>query len=108
VAEIVAQRLVEAADQSQAAAQRHETWLLTSGIVTLDQMKMLSPFVCAAGHAYRAQIVGYYEDGTAASRVEVVFDATGAVPRIVSWKDISHLGRGYPLDLLGVRAASGL
>jgi hypothetical protein len=66
-------------------------------------MKLLSPFVCGGGDVFRGQIVGYFEDGTAASRAEVIFDATGAVPRILSLKDISHLGRGYPLELLGVR-----
>ena len=103
VEEIINQRVLEATDDAEAAATQHETWLLTSGIVTLDEMKLLRPFVCAGGDVFRAQIVGYYEDGTAASRAEVIFDATGAVPRIVSLRDISHLGRGYPLELLGVR-----
>ncbi len=103
VDEIVNQRVAEASSDDEAAARRSETWILMSGIVTLDEMRLLSPFICAGGDVYRAQIVGYYEDGTAASRAEVVFDATGAVPRIVSYRDISHLGRGYPLELLGVR-----
>ena len=66
-------------------------------------MKQLVPFICAGGDVYRAQVVGYYEDGGAASRAEVIFDATGAVPRVVSLRDISHLGRGYPLEMLGVQ-----
>ncbi len=107
VQELLTARATEPADENEEAAFKHETWLLTSGIVTLDQMKALSPFVCAGGDVYRAQIVGYYEDGSASSRAEVVFDATGAVPRILSYRDISHLGRGYPLDLLGLRMAAG-
>ncbi len=106
VNEILSQRVLEATDDAEAVARMHETWLLTSGIVTLSEMKLLSTFVCAGGDVFRAQIVGYYEDGNAASRAEVIFDATGAVPRIVSFRDISHLGRGYPLELLGVRMAS--
>jgi hypothetical protein len=105
---ILTERLLEATDEEMAAAQKHETWLLTSGIVTLEQMKLLSPFVCAGGDVYRAQIVGYYEDGSAASRAEVIFDATAAVPRVVSFRDISHLGRGYPLELLGLRMAAAV
>lgn len=103
VGEILNQRSFESTSEADAALRQHETWLLTSGIVTLDQMKQLVPFVCADGDVFRAQIVGYYEDGGAASRVEVVFDAAGAVPRVVSLRDISHLGRGYPLDMLGVQ-----
>ncbi|NLF73366.1 MAG: general secretion pathway protein GspK [Candidatus Anammoximicrobium sp.] len=80
----------------------HETWLLTQGLVTLDEMRSLMPFVCAGGDAYRAQIIGYYDDGGAASRLEVVLDATQQPPRVLLWRDISHLGRGYALDTLGV------
>ena len=106
VAEILNQRSFESTSESETAARQHETWLLTSGIVTLDEMKKLTPFICAGGDVFRAQIVGYYEDGSAACRAEVLFDATGAVPRVVSFRDISHLGRGYPLEMLGVQLAN--
>ncbi len=99
VEQIISQRLVEPDPGD--TSQQHETWLLTSLIVTLDEMKQLMPFITARGDVHRAQIVGYYEDGGAASRAEVVFDATGELPRIVFWRDISHLGRGYSLELLG-------
>ncbi|TVS15569.1 MAG: general secretion pathway protein GspK [Planctomycetaceae bacterium] len=82
--------------------QRHETWLLTSGIVTLDEMRALMPFVCGGGDVYRTQVIGYFEDGRASARVEVVLDATQLPPRVLLWRDISHLGRGYPLEMLGV------
>jgi DNA uptake protein ComE-like DNA-binding protein len=81
---------------------QHETWPLARGIVTLDEMKTLSPFVTAGGDVYRAQIVGYFDSGEIGARAEVVFDATTALPRILSWRDISHLGRGYPREILGV------
>ncbi|MFO7905952.1 MAG: general secretion pathway protein GspK [Planctomycetota bacterium] len=103
VDEIINQRALEPADEDEAMARRHETWLLTSGIVTLEEMKALSPMICAGGDVFRAQIVGYHENGIAACRAEVIFDATAAVPRVVSWKEISHLGRGYPLDVLGLQ-----
>ena len=80
---------------------QHETWLLTEGIVTLEEMKSMIPFVCTGGDVFQAQIVGYYEDEAAASRAEVIFDATTPLPRVLFWRDISHLGRGYPLDVLG-------
>jgi hypothetical protein len=106
VDEIISQRYQETTDEDQVDTHKHETWLMTEGIVTLDEMKTLSPFVTARGDVFRAQIVGYFEDGGAASRVEAVFDATSPRPRILSWKDISHLGRGYPLELLGVQLIS--
>jgi DNA uptake protein ComE-like DNA-binding protein len=104
VEEILSQRSLMLNDEgSDVSAYRHETWLLTSGLVTLDEMKALSPLINAGGDIFRAQIVGYFEDGGAASRVEVIFDATEALPRILSWRDISHLGRGYPLETLGLQ-----
>ena len=83
-------------------ARQHETWLLAEGIVTLDEMRALTPFVTARGDVFRAQVVGYYQGGGPSSRAEVVLDATGAVPRLLFWRDISHLGRGYALEMLGV------
>jgi hypothetical protein len=96
---ILAQRTVDTATADPARA--YETWLLTEGIVTLAEMKALMPFVCGGGDAYRCQVVGFFQGGQASSRAEVVFDATSPLPRIVSWKDLSHLGRGYSMDMLG-------
>lgn len=81
---------------------RHETWLLTEGLVDLTTMKLLQPFITSGGHVYRAQVVGYFQSGQAAARSEVIFDATGLLPRVVLWRDMSHLGRGYALETLGI------
>jgi hypothetical protein len=81
---------------------RHETWLLDEGVVTLTEMKLLQPFICSGGDVYRAQVVGYFQSGQASARAEVIFDATGLLPRVVLWRDMSHLGRGYALETLGV------
>lgn len=97
--------------QDQQNYYRHETWLLKqSGInfllggapFTLEDMKALQPFICGGGSVFRAQIIGYFEGGTASARGEVVIDATTVTPRIRLWRDLSHLGRGYPLDVLGL------
>ncbi|MFM8252788.1 MAG: general secretion pathway protein GspK [Planctomycetota bacterium] len=98
--ELLSRREPEASESK--PNQRFETWLLTEGIVTLDEMKSLSPFVCAGGDVYRGRIVGYFQGGQAASRAEVVFDAAQSPPRIILWRNVSHLGRGYPLETLGV------
>ena len=79
----------------------HETWLLTEGLVTLDEMRSLSPYVCAGGDVYRTQVVGFFDNGQASARLEVLLDATQIPPRILLWRDISHLGRGFPLEILG-------
>jgi hypothetical protein len=88
---------------------RFETWLLTDGLLInedgspdLATMKQLVPFINAGGDVYRAQIVGYYQGFGASARVEVVLDGSGLAPRRLLWRDLSHLGRGYPLDVLGI------
>jgi len=103
VDQIVAQR---PQDPNQADDEfQYETWIYTKGIVTLAQMKKLIPYVCAGGAVYRTQVVGYYDKGGPAARIEVVIDATSSPPGIVFWRDMTPLGRGYPLDTLGVDAS---
>ena len=100
---IIEQRPLELDPQNEDPNLKFESWLLTTGLVDLEQMKTLMPFVTAGGDVFQAQVVGYFEDGGAASRTEAIFDTTGKIPRVVFWRDISHLGRGYPLELLGVQ-----
>ncbi len=79
---------------------RHETWILSEGIVTLEEMKPLMKFINAGGDVYRAQIVGYFDQEGPTARVEAIIDAT-STPRMWFWRDLSHLGRGYSLESLG-------
>ncbi len=81
---------------------KHETWLLTSALVSLDEMKALMPYVTTGGDVYRAQVVGYLDRGGPAARLEVILDATQDLPEVLLWRNISHLGRGYPLETLGI------
>jgi hypothetical protein len=69
-------------------------------------MRTILPFVCAAGSAQRAQIVGFFDDEGPAARIEAVVDTSSGYPRVVFWRDMSHLGRGYPLSTLGAGVES--
>lgn len=80
----------------------YETWILAEGVVDLATMRTILPFVCNGGAVYRAEITGYFEDGSASSRSEVVIDSTEVFPRILFWRDKSHLQSGYELVTLGV------
>lgn len=97
-----------AQDVGISANRDHETWLVTESIVSLDQMRALLPFITAGGDVFRSQIIGYFQGGGASTRVELVFDATDVEPRILFWRDLSHLGRGFALQTLGVELASDL
>jgi hypothetical protein len=98
--QIVSRRDVETTDDK--PNRRHETWLVQEGVVTLDEMRQMMPFITAGGDVYRCQVVGYFQGGQASSRAEVVIDATYTLPRLLFWRDISHLGRGYAIETLGV------
>ena len=84
-----------------------ETWILAEGLVTLSEMKAIMPYICCNGAVYRAQVVGYFEEGGPSARIEAVFDTSGGASRLLFWRDLSHLGRGYPLEALGIAAPQG-
>jgi hypothetical protein len=85
---------------------QYETWLMVEGIVGLTEMKLLMPYICTGGDVYRAEIVGYFPDGAGTSRAEVVFDTTVPIPRILFWRDKSHLRGSFSIDALGTNLAS--
>ena len=81
--------------------QLYETWLLTQGVVTLDQMKQLMPLVTAGGDIFRVQVVGYYEADGPYTRLEAVLDNTQATPQVATLRDLSPLGAGFTVEQLG-------
>jgi DNA uptake protein ComE-like DNA-binding protein len=88
-----------------AQQRRLPTWPLTEGLVNLDKMKELLPYVTVGGDVYRAQVVGFFDDGGPFARAEIVVDATADPPRQVYYKDLRLLGRGYSLEALGAEAS---
>ena len=79
-----------------------ETWPLTEGYISIDQMRQLMPLVTSGGDVFRAQIIGYHEKSGASHRSEYIIDATTVNPKIISWRDLSHLGRGFDMSVLGI------
>jgi DNA uptake protein ComE-like DNA-binding protein len=79
----------------------YETWLLTEGIVDLEQMKRLMPLVTAGGDVYRAQVIGYFDEEGPAYRLEVVLDATQSPPVVRRRRELVEQGPGYSLEVLG-------
>jgi hypothetical protein len=69
-------------------------------------MKALLPYVTTGGSVYRGQVVGFFDGGGPAVRIEVVLDATASPPHVLFWREISQLGRGFSLDDLGAESSS--
>ena len=82
---------------------KYETWLLVEGVVDLQTMKDLMPFICTGGDVYRAEIAGYFGDGAGTSRSEVVLDTTEEIPRVLFWRDKSHLRKGFSVEAMGTQ-----
>lgn len=82
---------------------KYPTWLLTSAVVTLDEMKELLPYLTCRGGVYRAQVIGYFDAAGPAARAEVLFDTTSGTPRRLLWKELTPLGRGFGPATLGVQ-----
>lgn len=80
---------------------QYETWILLEGLVDLATMRTMLPFVCVGGDVYQAEVTGFYDDGVGISRVEVVVDDTVPIPRILFWRDKTHLGSAFSPAVLG-------
>ena len=99
----VVQNILQLQDRGDASGDPNylfPTWPLGLGAVTIEQMKQLMPFVAGQGTVFRAQIVGYSDVPGVFARAEVVIDASGDEPRVLSWRDLSHLGPGFSLAQL--------
>ena len=88
-----------------AGEQRHIVWLLADGILTLEEMRLIWPFVTTGGDVYSGQVVGFFDEGTTQARTRVVLDRTGKNVRLVGWDDLSKLGPGFSLTTLGAQPA---
>ncbi|HEV7998266.1 MAG TPA: hypothetical protein VGP63_00200, partial [Planctomycetaceae bacterium] len=78
-------------------------WLVLEGLVSsASTMAQLDPYLTARGAVYRAQSVGYFDEGGPFVRLEAVIDGSIDPPRIVTIRDLTELGRGFSRQQLGV------
>ncbi len=84
----------------------HPTWIWAEGapligIVDETTMNLVLPYICTGGEVFRAEIIGFFPDGIGTSRAEAVIDTIATQPRLLFWRDKSHLPSGYSVDVLG-------
>jgi len=72
-------------------------WLITEANLTPATLKTLENYVTASSGVYRIQSIGYFDGGGPSARIEAVIDANNQRPRIVSWRDLTELGKGFEL-----------
>jgi hypothetical protein len=72
-------------------------WLITEASFSPQMMKQLENYITARTQVYRMQVVGYSDGGGTTSRVEAVVDLNQGRPRVVYWRDLADLGKGFNL-----------
>jgi type II secretory pathway component PulK len=72
-------------------------WLVTEANLTPTKFRDLERYVTGKTMTYRVQSVGYFGQGGPAARVEAVIDTNQGHPRIVYYRDLTDLGRGFDL-----------
>jgi hypothetical protein len=87
------------------SGRRHAAWPLAEGLVDLERMKSLMPYLTTGGDVYRAQVAGFFDRSGPVVRAEMVVDATRRPARRVYWKDLRLLGPGYSRAALGGESA---
>jgi type II secretory pathway component PulK len=85
-----------AAEWSEPAYQT-PAWLLTEAKLSPTKLQALERYLTAQTQVYRVQVVGYFGQGGPMARVEAVFDTNAGNPRIVYWRDLSDLGKGFDI-----------
>ena len=75
-------------------------WLLAEGIIDLETLQLLGPWLTTGGGIYRFQAIGHFDQGGPNSRLEAMIDGTQSPPRVVFYRDLTMLGRGFHPSLL--------
>jgi len=70
-------------------------WLITEAEMTPTTVKIFANYITTYSQVYRFQVVGYFEFRGPQVRLEVVVDANNGRPRILYWRDLTDLGKGY-------------
>lgn len=72
-------------------------WLVTQANVPPAVYQALDPYITGRTMTYRVHSVGYFGKGGPVARVEAVIDTNQGHPRILYYRDVTDLGRGFDL-----------
>jgi len=89
------------ADGNLPPKRRYPVWPLTEGLIDVETMKRLLPYLTTHGDVYRTQVVGFFDTPGPSARLEIVIDAAHRPAREVYRNDLGLLGIGYPRSFLG-------
>jgi hypothetical protein len=55
----------------------------------------LEKYISGRSSVYRVQSIGYFANSGPVARVEAVIDTTSGAPRILYFRDLTDLGKGF-------------
>jgi hypothetical protein len=70
-------------------------WLATTLNMPTATFNTMSRYITGRTQLYRVQSIGYFGNGGPTARVEAVIDTNQGKPRIVYFRDLTELGRGF-------------
>jgi type II secretory pathway component PulK len=70
-------------------------WLLTEANFSSQTLQTLEKYITCRAQVYRLQAVGFFENGGPSVRVEAVIDTNGGRPRIIYYRNLTELGKGF-------------
>lgn len=79
------------------AIYRTPAWLITEAGFSPEKLRTMERYITASSQVYRVQSVGHFDNRGATARIEAVIDTNGGKPRIVYWRDLTELGKGFNL-----------
>ncbi|MEZ6130911.1 MAG: type II secretion system protein GspK [Planctomycetaceae bacterium] len=91
---------LESASSNILARRNTAAWILAEGLVDLETLRSLGPYVTTGGDVYRFQVIGHYDEGGPTTRMEAMVDASEYPPQIQFVRDLTELGRGYHPSVL--------
>lgn len=74
---------------------RTGAWLVTQAGMNPTVFQALEKYISGRSSTYRVQSIGYFANSGPVARVEAVVDTTPGAPRILYFRDLSELGRGF-------------
>lgn len=73
-------------------------WLMTEASLPVATLKTLERYITTRSTVYRVQAIGYFDGGGPTARIEAVIDTNNGRPRIVYWRDLTELGKGFDIQ----------
>lgn len=74
-------------------------WLMTEANIDAATMRSWERYITARSQVYRVQSLGYFDGGGPTARIEAVIDTNGGRPRILFYRELTELGKGFNLQL---------